>query len=136
MLDLRCGKCKICVAGYEKPKERITSNITRVATKYPRVAKMYYDEKGEGIEIIKLHGSIELAPILDLSDVIVDIVAVSYTHLDVYKRQVEGGQSMNPSTDDILHAIKNAPSRNVIVLPNNKNIILEMCIRDSCSGDQ
>ncbi len=37
---------------------------------------------------------------------------------------VEGGQSMNPSTDDILHAIKNAPSRNVIVLPNNKNIIL------------
>ncbi|MEG1991030.1 MAG: ATP phosphoribosyltransferase, partial [Christensenella sp.] len=55
-------------------KERITSNITRVATKYPRIAKMYYDEQGEGIEIIKLNGSIELAPILDLSDVIVDIV--------------------------------------------------------------
>lgn len=74
MLDLKCGKCKICVAGYPHQKERITSNITRVATKYPRIAKMYYDEKGEGIEIIKLNGSIELAPILDLSDVIVDIV--------------------------------------------------------------
>lgn len=74
MLDLKSGKCKMCVAGYPRQKERITSNITRVATKYPRVAKMYYDEKGEGIEIIKLNGSIELAPILDLSDVIVDIV--------------------------------------------------------------
>lgn len=74
MLDLKSGKCKMCVAGYPQQKERITSSITRVATKYPRVAKMYYDEKGEGIEIIKLNGSIELAPILDLSDVIVDIV--------------------------------------------------------------
>ncbi|MEG0256734.1 MAG: ATP phosphoribosyltransferase [Christensenella sp.] len=74
MLDLKYGKCKICVAGYPQQKERITSNITRVATKYPRIAKMYYDEQGEGIEIIKLNGSIELAPILDLSDVIVDIV--------------------------------------------------------------
>ena len=65
----------MCVAGYaEKQNDRITSTITRVATKYPRVAKMYYDEKGEDIEIIKLNGSIELAPILDLSDVIVDIV--------------------------------------------------------------
>ena len=65
----------MCVAGYrEKLKDRITSSITRVATKYPRVAKMYYNEKGEDIEIIKLNGSIELAPILDLSDVIVDIV--------------------------------------------------------------
>ncbi|WP_066648032.1 ATP phosphoribosyltransferase [Christensenella timonensis] len=75
MLDLKCGKCKMCVAGYaEKQNDRITSTITRVATKYPRVAKMYYNEKGEDIEIIKLNGSIELAPILDLSDVIVDIV--------------------------------------------------------------
>lgn len=74
MLDLKCGKCKVCVAGYPRQEEKITSNITRVATKYPRIAKMYYDEKGEGIEIIKLNGSIELAPILDLSDVIVDIV--------------------------------------------------------------
>lgn len=75
MLDLKYAKCDICVAGYQNPQDsRITSNITRVATKYPRIAKMYYDGKGENIEIIKLNGSIELAPILGLADVIVDIV--------------------------------------------------------------
>jgi len=73
MLDLKFAACKICVAGYEE-RERTSTGMTRVATKYPRVAKIYYDEKGEDIEIIKLNGSIELAPILDLSDVIVDIV--------------------------------------------------------------
>ncbi len=74
MLDLNYGKCKISVAGYKNPENSITSHIKRVATKYPRIAKMYYDGKGEDIEIIKLNGSIELAPILNLSDVIVDIV--------------------------------------------------------------
>lgn len=75
MLDLHYAACSICVAGYQEPKEeRVTSHILRVATKYPRVAKMYYDDKGQNIEIIKLNGSIELAPILGLADVIVDIV--------------------------------------------------------------
>lgn len=75
MLDMKYGYCKLSVAGFENKKQScISSHVLRVATKYPRVAKMYYDEKGEDIEIIKLHGSIELAPLLDLSDVIVDIV--------------------------------------------------------------
>jgi len=75
MLDLKYAECDICVAGYKIPPDsRITSNITRVATKYPRIAKMYYESKGENIEIIRLNGSIELAPILGLSDVILDIV--------------------------------------------------------------
>ncbi len=74
MLDLGFAACKICVAGYENKREKITSGLLRVATKYPRVAKMFYDGRSEDIEIIKLNGSIELAPILDLSDVIVDIV--------------------------------------------------------------
>jgi ATP phosphoribosyltransferase len=75
MLDLKYAACKICVAGYaDHESERITANLTRVATKYPRITQMFYDGKGEDIEIIKLNGSIELAPILDLSDVIVDIV--------------------------------------------------------------
>ncbi|HBU12754.1 MAG TPA: ATP phosphoribosyltransferase [Clostridiales bacterium] len=73
MLDLKFAACKICVAGYEN-KGNATRGRLRVATKYPRVAKMFYDGRGEDIEIIKLNGSIELAPILDLSDVIVDIV--------------------------------------------------------------
>ncbi|MBQ9942340.1 MAG: ATP phosphoribosyltransferase [Christensenellaceae bacterium] len=74
MLDLGYAQCDVCVAGYTDPKSKLTSNITRVATKYPRIAKMYYESKGENIEIIKLNGSIELGPILGLSDVIVDIV--------------------------------------------------------------
>ena len=75
MLDLKYAACRVCVCGYQKPRENvITRGITRVATKYPRIAKMHYDAKGENKEIIKLNGSIELAPILGLSDVIVDIV--------------------------------------------------------------
>lgn len=74
MLDLNYGACKVCVAGLNEQPERVISRTLRVATKYPRIAKMFYSDKGEDIEIIKLHGSIELAPILDLSDVIVDIV--------------------------------------------------------------
>ncbi len=72
MLDLRFGACKVCVAGYADVV--CGQEITKVATKYPRIAKMFYDQRGEDIEIIKLNGSIELAPILGLSDVIVDIV--------------------------------------------------------------
>ena len=74
MVDLQIAKCRICVAGYPNPKRNLTSSILRVATKYPNIAKKYYSGKGETIEIIKLNGSIELAPILGLSDVIVDIV--------------------------------------------------------------
>lgn len=75
MLDLGYGKCKVAVAGFAgERKEKITSNVLTVATKYPRIARMHFASKGEDIEIIKLNGSIELAPILGLSDVIVDIV--------------------------------------------------------------
>ena len=74
MVDLKIARCRICVASYPNPKQSLTSSILRVATKYPNIAKKYYSGKGETIEIIKLNGSIELAPILGLSDVIVDIV--------------------------------------------------------------
>lgn len=79
MLDLRFGKCKICIAGFENnAKRNITSNALRVATKYPNIAKEYYINR-ENIEIIKLHGSVELAPLLGLSDVILDIVETGTT---------------------------------------------------------
>jgi len=74
MVDLKIAACRICVAGYPNKKRNLTSSILRVATKYPNIAKKHYASKGETIEIIKLNGSIELAPILGLSDVIVDIV--------------------------------------------------------------
>jgi len=82
MIDMKVGACRVCVAGYPDAKEKLTSSILRVATKYPNIAKRYYADKGETIEIIKLNGSIELAPILGLSDVIVDIVESGRTLKD------------------------------------------------------
>lgn len=74
MLDLDCGQCRMCVAAVPEGLPRPEGQPLRVATKYPRIAQMYYDGRGEEIEVIKLHGSIELAPVVGLSDVIVDIV--------------------------------------------------------------
>lgn len=73
LLDLGLGKCRMCVAGkedYVEDKDR----PVRVATKFTNIAKEHYAKLGRDIDIIKLNGSIELAPILGLSDVIVDIV--------------------------------------------------------------
>ncbi len=73
LLDLHIGKCRVCVAGKKDFRED-TERRLRVATKFVNVAKGYYAGLNREIEIIKLNGSIELAPILGLSDVIVDIV--------------------------------------------------------------
>ena len=73
LLDLGIGKCRLAVAGrsdYIEDREA----VLRVATKFTNVTKKYYASINREIEIIKLNGSIELAPILGLSDVIVDIV--------------------------------------------------------------
>lgn len=78
LLDLGIGRCRMAVAGIqgERPSPEFT---LRVATKFPNIAREYYREKSWEIDIIKLHGSIELAPILKLSDVIVDIVETGTT---------------------------------------------------------
>lgn len=73
MLNLKIGACSMCVCGFENQDNRNSATL-RVATKYPSIAKAYYSKKGVPVEIIKLNGSIELAPLLGLSDVIVDIV--------------------------------------------------------------
>ncbi len=78
LLDLGLGKCRICVAGYEDFYDN-RDKVLRVATKFPNIARRYYQQKSRDIEIIKLNGSIELAPILGLSDVIVDIVETGKT---------------------------------------------------------
>ena len=81
VLDLNLGKCRMCVAGPESARSLLDSSLPlRVATKYPRIAKDYfYNERHQSVEIIKLNGSIELAPIVGLSDVIVDIVETGST---------------------------------------------------------
>lgn len=81
VLDLGLGKCKMCVAGPLKASELLNhGELIRVATKYPNIAKDYfYNKKHQTVEIIKLNGSIELAPIVGLSEVIVDIVETGST---------------------------------------------------------
>ncbi len=81
VLDLGFGKCNMCVCGPESAREYLMHNqLIRVATKYPRIAKDYfYNQKNQNVELIKLNGSIELAPIVGLSEVIVDIVETGST---------------------------------------------------------
>lgn len=78
LLDTGLGKCRMCVAAPADYKDD-PSRPVRVATKFVNIAKSYYASMGRDIDIIKLNGSIELAPILGLSDVIVDIVETGTT---------------------------------------------------------
>ena len=78
LADLNVGKCRMAVAGF--PEKKIPFGQTlHVATKFPNIAKAYYASQGRDIDIIHLNGSIEIAPILGLSDVIVDIVETGKT---------------------------------------------------------
>lgn len=81
VLDLGFGKCRMCVCGPESAREYLQhQELIRVATKYPNIARDYfYNRKHQTVEIIKLNGSIELAPIVGLSEVIVDIVETGST---------------------------------------------------------
>lgn len=76
VLDLGIGKCKMAVAGPKEMKGKLENrNIMRVASKYPRIARDYFHRaKGQTVDIIKLNGSVELGPLVGLSEVIVDIV--------------------------------------------------------------
>jgi len=78
LLDLNIGKCRMCVAGHCGFTDSHTG-ILRVATKFPNIARRYYAAQSREIDVIRLNGSIELAPILGLSDVIVDIVETGKT---------------------------------------------------------
>ena len=78
LLDLKTGKCRMCVASVNGFRED-HSRPLRVATKFARIAEDYLARRNRDIEVIKLYGSIELAPVLGLSDVIVDIVETGTT---------------------------------------------------------
>jgi len=81
VLDLNFGKCKMCVAGPASARKQLNNgSLIRVASKYPRIAKDYFFNcKHQTAEIIKLNGSVELAPVTGLADVIVDIVETGST---------------------------------------------------------
>ncbi|MDE6969082.1 MAG: ATP phosphoribosyltransferase, partial [Eubacterium sp.] len=81
VLDLGFGKCRMCVCGPQKAQDLLQKReFIRVASKYPGIARNYFfNKKYQTVEIIKLNGSIELAPIVGLSEVIVDIVETGST---------------------------------------------------------
>ena len=79
MLDLNFERCKLCVAGFPSMKNFADAAHLRVATKYVNTAKKVFAGRGEEIEIIPLHGSIELAPVTGLADVILDVVQTGST---------------------------------------------------------
>lgn len=88
LLDLNIGKCRMAVAAKKDFRDN-TKKTLKVATKFTNIAKDYYTKIGRDIDIIHLNGSIEIAPILGLSDVIVDIVETGTTlkenNLEVYE---------------------------------------------------
>ena len=114
-LDLRIGKCKLIVAapnGYNPDP----SKTLRVATKYPAITSEYYSNKGINVEIVKLYGSVELAPIVGLSDVIVDLTATGETLKknklesidiisDITARLIVNRVSMKVKSKEIKHFI-------------------------------
>jgi len=82
LLDLGIGKCDMCVAAEKGFSLYGKDRTLRVATKFPNIAREYFGKQGREIDVIGLNGSIELAPLLGLSDVIVDIVETGKTLLE------------------------------------------------------
>ena len=118
VLDLGFGKCRMCVCAKEADGDsfKYKSNL-RVATKYPNIAKAYFDSVHQNCTIIKLNGSVELGPIVGLSDVIVDIVesgrtlkenglAPVLTIHDLSARLIVNNASLKTKYDDISTIIK------------------------------
>ena len=89
LVDLGFGKCCFALAGPKGRDFYSGHNVKTIATKYPNVARSYFEKQGMDVEIVKIEGSVELAPLLDLSDAIVDIVETGTTlkenGLEVYE---------------------------------------------------
>ena len=79
LVDLGFGKCKFALAGKKGDTFYTGYDVKTIATKYPNVARTFFESKGMDVEIVKIEGSVELAPLLDLSNAIVDIVETGST---------------------------------------------------------
>ena len=116
VLDLRTGRCRMCVAA--RKGFRSNADVTlRVATKFTNIARRYYASLGREIDIIHLNGSIELAPVLGMSDVIVDIVetgttlkenglVVTETVMPISARLIANKASFEFKRSDVLKVIE------------------------------
>lgn len=79
LLDLNIGKCYFALAAYKEYRNKVFNKREKIATKYPNIAKKYFATKAENVEIIKLEGSVELGPIIGMTDAIVDLVETGST---------------------------------------------------------
>jgi ATP phosphoribosyltransferase len=84
LLDLKCGKCRLILATLKNEVEKVKDHYRqfgsiKIATSYPKIAKKYFDQKGIQAEIIKLYGSVELAPVLGIADEILDLTSTGRT---------------------------------------------------------
>jgi ATP phosphoribosyltransferase len=79
MVDLGFGRCKFALATKKGSQFYGGYNVKTIATKYPNITRNYFESKGMDVEIVKIEGSVELAPLLELSDGIVDIVETGTT---------------------------------------------------------
>lgn len=79
MVDLGFGRCKFALAAKKGSKFYGGYNVKTIATKYPNITRNHFESKGMDVEIVKIEGSVELAPLLELSDGIVDIVETGTT---------------------------------------------------------
>jgi ATP phosphoribosyltransferase len=94
LVDLRFGACRFVVAEREDARDSVADSyrrlgVVRVATKYPRITEAYFADRGVQVEIVKLHGNIELAPLIGLADQVVDISATGTTLRDNHLRVVD-----------------------------------------------
>lgn len=79
LLDLEIGKCCFAVCSYPTYRDLKLNRRKKIATKYPNITKRHFESKEEDVEIIKLEGSVELGPVVGLTDAIVDIVETGST---------------------------------------------------------
>ena len=130
LLDLGIGKCRLCVAAGKGYAPENVDRTLRVATKFPAVARGHFSREGREIDVITLGGSIELAPLLGLSDVIVDIV--------------ETGNTLRENDLKIIEAVMDISARlisNKVSYKFNHDAIVRMCsqisgyIAGASSGD-
>ncbi|WP_409227138.1 ATP phosphoribosyltransferase [Gudongella sp. SC589] len=82
IMDLDYGKCRFAIAGFKDRLSDKKNDVLRIASKYPQYVQSVFENRDQRIEIIKLNGSVELAPLIGLSDVIVDIVETGNTLRD------------------------------------------------------
>ena len=79
LMDLNYGKCRFAIAGFQDQSTFKKNDVLRIASKYPNYVQKVFGDRGQSVEVIKLGGSIELAPVIGLSDIIVDIVETGST---------------------------------------------------------